>query len=765
MPLIVVGKGASDKNATMRDSMTSESAIGWIDEPRDEGIVGPRVRITGWALAAQGIARVEARIDGHAVRARYGLPRHDVAAVRPGYPDNPYGGFEIVGDFSPYAAPPRIVRRTLVIVVIAADGGETELGRRTLVEPSVHDRWRFLANRPSEPFFLVPALSGVAAGGAYGLETWYSAYTSATTRIGMRVPILPLRATRGAAGDWDFDPDFDVSRRHGTRSVVDDALSHVLEHARDARIPVLVTLNAGIWADASGTCPQWDVIDRLEEDPVNCQWNERDEVMPDDWLAHLPGSQSSPELARALTLNVYAHDVRRYKKRNVQAAASRIAQFMRAHADLVVGVNLDPDVYINPFFAEAQWYDYNPGTLAQFRDWLRGSGPYAGDVGAAFPDLSGLARDPPLALDGVRALACRPFASWDDVDPPRAFSRDPAHPYWRDPWVREWETFRRHLVALHYDELARWVTDAGIPGDRVWSSQGLMAPADDAMPLALSITSPVKNHDSGGVSIAGSKPRGAHLGAIVYGAAAANTMPMENGRTLYATLASLDPGFALVEFNTADLRDPARQPTYADAYRALRDAWNAGARFVSPMAWNGANGLHAGEPGYVSYTAWRNTPLEAAARDFLLARSGLPRGSRLWTFGTQMHADDDGWRIERGTMKRLRGALSLTPDGEGAIVLGSPSDLALAAPALTMVVGVSEDADVRMIAIDARAASDAPWRALARVDGDRAMRTAAGRVLQCDAPRDDGPIDALRVTLVASGAAVTLERVAVLCAS
>ena len=70
---------------------------------------------------------------------------------------------------------------------------------------------------------------------------------------------------------------------------------------------MLVTLNSGIWSDASGTCPQWDLVDRLEEDPANCQWNERDEVMPDDWLAHLPGSQSSPELARALTLNVYAH--------------------------------------------------------------------------------------------------------------------------------------------------------------------------------------------------------------------------------------------------------------------------------------------------------------------------------------------------------------------------------------------------------------------------------------------------------------------------
>jgi hypothetical protein len=743
--------------------MTSEAAIGWIDEPRDEGIVGPRVRIRGWALAAQGIARVELRVDGHAVRARYGLPRHDVAAVRPGYPDNPHGGFEIDADFSSHAAPPRIVRRTLAIVVIAADGSETELGRRTLVEPSVHARWRFLGSRSGEPFFLVPALSGVAAGGAYGLDTWYSAYASATTRIGMRVPILPLRATRGAGGDWEFDPDFDVTRRHGARSVVDDALSQVLEHAREARLPVLVTLNGGIWADASGTCPQWDAIDRLEEDPGNCQWNERDEVMPDDWLAHLPGSQSSPELARALTLNVYAHDVRRYKKRNVQAAAARIAQFMRAHPDLVIGVNLDPDVYVNPFFAETQWYDYNPRTLVQFRHWLCASGPYAGEGGDGVPDLRGLARDPPLALGAVRAIARRPFARWDDVDPPRVFARDAEHPYWRDPWVREWETFRRHLVALHYDELARWVIEAGVPGDRVWSSQGLMAPAGDAMPLALRIDSPVGNYDSGGVSIAGSKPRDAHLGAIVYGAAAANTMPMENGRTLYATLASLDPGFALVEFNTADLRDPARLPGYAEAYRGLRDAWNAGARFVSPMAWNGSNGRHAGEPGYVSYTAWRNTPLEEAARDFLLARSGLPRGSRLWTFGTQVHVDDDGWEVVRGAMQPLRGALALTPDGEGAIALRSPRDLALAAAALTIVVGVIDDAGVRAIAIDVQPAPDAPWQPLARVDAHGARRTAAGLALAV--PNATGPIDALRLTLVVrGGAAITLERVAILCA-
>ena len=101
-------------------------------------------------------------------------------------------------------------------------------------------------------------------------------------------------------------------------------------------------------------------------------------------------------------------------------------------------------------------------------------------------------------------------------------------------------------------------------------------------------TSAVANYDSGGVSIEGSKPRDGHLGAIVYGDAATNAIPMENGSTLFDTLASIDEGFAIVEFNTADLRHPQRHPTYAAGYRALRDLWNAGARFVSPMAWNGA---------------------------------------------------------------------------------------------------------------------------------------------------------------------------------
>jgi hypothetical protein len=331
--------------------------------------------------------------------------------------------------------------------------------------------------------------------------------------------------------------------------------------------------------------------------------------------------------------------------------------------------------------------------------------------------------------------------------------------------VREWETFRRHLVALHYDELAQWLIEAGIPGDRVWSSQGLMAPGDDCMPLALANESPVKNHDSAGVSIEGSKPRGAHLGAIVYGKAATNEIPMENGRSLYATLAAIDPAFGIVEFNTADLRHPERRPAYADAYRALRDLWNAGARFVSPMAWNGSRGMHAQSADYVSYTAWRFTPLEDAACDFLLARAGLPLGSRLWTFGAPTHADDDGWSVEAGTMRALPGAIEIAADGAGCVVLVSPPEIALRGADIdAIVVGLPDGVAARAIDVAARGIGDRAWRPLARAGDSDCERTAAGRIVRVT--RADGAaadVDRVRITLVlAPQAATTLARVAIL---
>jgi hypothetical protein len=733
---------------------------GALDHPASEAIVGPRIALSGWALARPRLRSVEVRIDGKRFEAATGIARTDVAEVKRDFPNSANAGFEFTGDLSSHPAPPGVDRRELTVVAIATDGRERVLAKRSVIEPAALSRWSFV--RASGPrFYLLPALSGIGLGGASELDAYYAPYLSRTTAVGMRVPILYLRTTRGAAADYVFDPSWDIERRCGERRIAEDTLDGTLGYATAHKLPVLVTLNGGVWADASCDVPTWDINDRLEQDPVNCQWNERNEVMADDALKHLPGSVAAPELGRSLTYNVYASAVRHYKRRNLQQAATRLVAFMRAHPDLFVGVNLDPDTYMNPFFNEQQWYDYNPGTLRQFREWLSGTGPYAGRPTSGAPDLSAYRRAKPLSLADASRLAGRTFARWEDVDPPRAFSRDPAHPFWRDPWVQEWETFRRHLVKLHHDELAQWLVDAGIPSDRIWTSQGLMPPLPGGRPFPLRIDGPVTDADSGGMSVEGSVPRRGHLGVILYGASAVNDVPMENGRALFPTLASFDPGFGVVEYNTADLRNPQAQPTYVAAYRGLRDLWNAGARFVSPMAWNGSNGLFAGDPGYVTYTAWRNTPLEDAAKDFLLARAGLPLGTRLWTFGSARHSDGDGWVAERGAAEMGNGWLRVAPDAQGTIALVSPGDLVLPrSNARALVLGLPEDARVTSVEVFAAWGGKPEWHSIARAPAEAMTRESAGRVVRMP-ERSGPPIDRLRVVLqVGDGKAVTLTRIA-----
>jgi hypothetical protein len=76
---------------------------------------------------------------------------------------------------------------------------------------------------------------------------------------------------------------------------------------------------------------------------------------------------------------------------------------------------------MNPFFKQVEYFDFNPGMIRQFREWLRGSGPYAGQNSPGVPDLSSYRRAQPLTLDEVNRVARRNWSSWDEVDPPRKF--------------------------------------------------------------------------------------------------------------------------------------------------------------------------------------------------------------------------------------------------------------------------------------------------------------------------------------------------------
>jgi hypothetical protein len=556
-----------------------------------------------------------------------------------------------------------------------------------------------------------------------------------------------------------FDPDFDISKTCGERKIAEDSLNGVLRWSVEHQVPVLFTLNGGIWADAACDVPEWDVNDHLEEDVLNCQWNEQNEVMPDDYLRNLPGSQDAPELARALTLNVHADRVRRYKKRNLQQAANAIRAFAESHPDLFIGVSLDPDVYMNPFFEGAQWYDYNPGTLSQFREWLRGSGPYAGKAVNGAPDLSSYRRAKVYTLAEINKLAGARFKTWDKVDPPRAFK--PADVMLKTPWATIWEQFRRHVVDLHYDELSQWAAESGIDRNKIFSSQGFNAPGAMIEPFPLRIDSPPKNYDTGGMSVQGAVPSHGHLGAILYGESAINNIKMEGHESLFRVFRDFDPDWAVVEYNTADFRTPKLLADIGRGYRGLRDIVNFGARMVSPMAWNGSPGSAVADPGFVAYTSYRAAPLETAVRNFMVNRANLPRQARLWGFGLGMVADDDGWKAVRPARATpAEGALELAP-ASGTTRLDSPSALDFRTNDLdTVILGIREFAPDLQIEIQARDRGKSEWRKLmAPLRVDTLQRVRAGYLVPL--PHSSRQIEQLRLIFTSRARGpMAIERIA-----
>lgn len=732
--------------------------IGFVDAPVDETVIADRMRINGWALDPAGIRAVEIRIDGRAYPARYGIARVDVAQIKRDYPDSAESGFSFDSDVASLEP----ARHEIVVVAINRQGGETVLARKTLLPSAALTEWQALyESRRAEaapPFFILPGLSGITLGGAAELDGAYLPYLSPTVKTGMRVPILYLRTTLGRARDWEFDPAWNIERRCGERRIAEDSLAAVIAYAIEHKIPVLFTLNGGIWADAVCDVPEWDVNDHLEQDKANCQWNEHDEVMADDYLKNLPGASAGPELGRSLTFNIYATQNRHYKRRNLQSAGRIVAEFAALHPELFAGVNLDPDTYLNPFFEEKQWYDYNPGTLRQFRQWLAGSGPYANRPVRGVPDLSRYRRAHPLTLSEVRKLSRKSFHSWDEVDPPRAFPRE-GRPFWQDPWVHEWETFRRHLVNLHYNELSQWLAEAGVAPSRIFSSQGFTAPYPAALPFALRLDSPTKNYDSGGMSVEGAIPLHGHLGAIVYGASAVNDVRMEGGANLFASFHQMDRGWGVVEFNTADFRTPNELPGYAMGYRALREMFNFGARFASPMAWNGSNGIYAGQPGYVSFMAWRNTPLESAMRDFAVSHAFVPLGTRLWTFGSPRLAESDGWSAAAGSLAAGPGYLDLMADNSELTLL-SPSALALGADESDLLVlGVAADKEQRItsLAVDARLSDGSIIVLAPSRPASEFARTPAGISVSLVRPPSSAAIDQVRIGVKLDRADATLR--------
>lgn len=503
------------------------------------------------------------------------------------------------------------------------------------------DSYAQVAPAANTAFYFTVASSNINLGGFGDFKQKLLPFAIGHCQLGFMAPVLYMRSTLGAQQDWRFDPCFDERKTQANgKLVIADSLQSILNYSIEHQIPCVIGLNGGIWGDASGSCPEWDLTDHLEEAVENCQWNQNNEVMPDDYLDSLSGAEQNPELSRALTLNHYNNTVRTYKKRNLQQAAQYIVDFAKQYPQLYIGSNLDPDCYHNPFFEGEQWYDFNPQTLEQFRHWLAATGVYA-------QELKYCIQHTPWSLPQLNRYLGAQFESWLEVEPPRHVNCKPCTAL-EEKALTLWEHFRRHIIHRHYVDLSDWLVEAGLHQRMIFSSQGFTSPRGRIDPFALQLNSPVKNYDSGGMSLEGSKPDSGHIGAILYGESARNAINTENQLSFFENIRAQDPDWAVVEFNPADLRDDAQVlPDYGYSWNCLREMFNHGARFVNLMAWNGSTGKDHGCAGFNAHMALRDTPLEQALIDFMLMYADIARGDQCYTFGTQQYTSLEGWHSPR----------------------------------------------------------------------------------------------------------------------
>ncbi len=468
--------------------------------------------------------------------------------------------------------------------------------------------------------------------------------------IGFRGRAEYMRTTKGRQADYIFDPDFpERLRKRNGNEMTGESLNELFKTALRFRAPMMITLDGGVWADAKFAAPDLDIVDMLEQDERTVQWNQFGKSEPDDALKSLAGATDSPELARMMSLNRYNRRFLDYKKRNLQAAVREIVKFNRAHPEIHVMVNLDPDEYINPWFYLTQWYDYNPDTLRQYREWLFHLGPYANGGELAFSR-----HEPALTLADANRLARQSWKEFSAVEPPRETID------YNDQWQQLWTQFKRHLVARHYDDLAAWAVEAGLPVERIYTSQTFIQ-AD----VAVNITDHANGWtDQAGVSIEGAKPRQGHLGAILYGPSSRNAGKPRSGSSLIDNIRRTDPGWGIVEFHPATIAFPEKLPSHAESYATMQALINGGAHFLSPM-WGSYAGDQVVHPNnFKAYDVMEGSAFEYQFVWWLRAMQAWPAGSLYYPFGNSLVKSADGWTAAVGThLESNYGKLLLTGNG------------------------------------------------------------------------------------------------------
>ena len=99
-------------------------------------------------------------------------------------------------------------------------------------------------------------------------------------------------------------------------------------------------------------------------------------------------------------------------------------------------------------------------------------------------------------------------------------------------------------------------------------------------------------------------------------------------------------------------------------------------------------------------------------RWFLVSHADLPLGARLWTFGGSSYADDDGWRLERGTLRAPGGYLELSLDSSAAALQSPPDQVIRTTTIESLILGLHDASTLESLQVFARLDENAAWIAV-----------------------------------------------------
>ena len=259
----------------------------------------------------------------------------------------------------------------------------------------------------------------------------------------------------------------------------------------------------------------------------------------------------SPFLEMELTLSPYAPLVQDYMLRNTRLAARYFAWLREQAPDIVAFCTMSSEFGMNTE-ANNDWCDYSLWSKQEFRDWLSGSGLYAGQ--GQYASLSAFN----TAFAGATGF---PWAGWSAVVPP-------TNVLWtataNGNWWKKWHEFRVAQVRNIEQNQMRAARSAGWSPDRLFGHQIPGDPNSTSDTLSTQHASPwtttFVKEGSGGIT--------------TYGANAASA-------ALFNAVYADDKNWGICEYNPLSTNATAN-------LNALNAVWNAKAHLLCPYNWTQA---------------------------------------------------------------------------------------------------------------------------------------------------------------------------------